>query len=71
MVPCPNPVDQVVLCAMSSNIEHVFVDGRRLVERGRFLHLDEQEIIRTARESQEHIVDKAQWHWPRWTVPAK
>ncbi|HJR91170.1 MAG TPA: amidohydrolase family protein, partial [Acidimicrobiia bacterium] len=70
MVPCPDPVSQVVMCAQSSNIEHVVADGRRLVERGAFLHLDEDEIIRTARTSQQYLLEASDWHWPRWSVPA-
>jgi cytosine/adenosine deaminase-related metal-dependent hydrolase len=70
LVPCPDPISQVVLTAQSSNIEHVIADGRHLVERGAFLHLDEADVIRTARQSQKYLLEASAWHWPHWSVGA-
>lgn len=70
LVPCPDPVAQVVLTAESSNIEYVFVDGRRLLERGTFSHLDTAGVIGSARDSHEYLVSTSGWNWPRGSVPA-
>jgi cytosine/adenosine deaminase-related metal-dependent hydrolase len=68
MVPCPDPVAQVVLAAQSSNIEYVFADGRKLLERGSFPHLDTPAIIEDARDSHRHLVESSHWNWPHWSV---
>ena len=44
MMPCHNPVSNVVYSANASNVKYVFVDGKMLYKNGEFLTLDKEKI---------------------------
>lgn len=44
MLPCHNPVSNVVYSANASNVKYVFVDGKMLYNNGSFLTLDKEKI---------------------------
>jgi 5-methylthioadenosine/S-adenosylhomocysteine deaminase len=48
--PRPDPVSAVVYSATASNVETVLIDGRAVMRDGELLTLDEQEVLRSARE---------------------
>jgi 5-methylthioadenosine/S-adenosylhomocysteine deaminase len=48
MLPLYNPVSQLVYCNNSHNVSHVWVKGRNLLNEGRLMTLNEDEIIAKA-----------------------
>lgn len=44
MVPCHNPVSNVVYSANASNIKYTFVDGRMLCKNGEFTTIDKEKV---------------------------
>ena len=44
MIPCHNPVSNVVYSANSGNVKYVFVDGKILYKNGEFMTLDKEKI---------------------------
>lgn len=55
LTPSPNPVSIVVYCATGSDVELVMVDGEIVVRDGKILTLDEESVLRTARERAEKL----------------
>lgn len=50
--PCYNPISQVAYAAHSSQITHVWVDGKCLLEQGVLTTVDEQAVMKKAKEWQ-------------------
>lgn len=50
LIPCLNPVGTLLHTCIADDIEKVFVNGRMLVDNGKILQLDEEDIIREAQE---------------------
>lgn len=46
LIPCLNPVGTIIHTGISSDIEKVFVNGNMLVDNGRIVQIDEEEIIK-------------------------
>lgn len=44
MVPCHNPVSNVVYSANASNVKYTFVDGKMLYKNGEFLTIDKEKV---------------------------
>lgn len=44
MMPCHNPVSNVVYSANAENVKYVFVDGKMLYQNGEFLTVDKEKI---------------------------
>lgn len=44
MVPCHNPVSNVVYSANAGNVKYVFADGRMLYKNGEFLTVDKEKV---------------------------
>ncbi|HET9530477.1 MAG TPA: amidohydrolase family protein, partial [Blastocatellia bacterium] len=54
-IPHPDPVSAIVYSATASDVETVLIDGRVVMREGRLLTLDEQDVIRDAREHAERL----------------
>lgn len=59
LTPSPNPVSTVVYCASGSDVELVMVNGDIVVRDGRVLTLDDETVLRTARERAEKLYVRA------------
>jgi cytosine/adenosine deaminase-related metal-dependent hydrolase len=59
LTPSPNPVSTAVYCATGSDVELVMVDGEIVVRNGKILTLDEESVLRTARERAEKLYGRA------------
>jgi 5-methylthioadenosine/S-adenosylhomocysteine deaminase len=53
--PHPDPISAIVYSATASDVETVIIDGRVVMREGRLLTLDEQGVIRDAREHAERL----------------
>jgi 5-methylthioadenosine/S-adenosylhomocysteine deaminase len=53
--PCYDPISQLVYSASRHEVRHVWVGGKRVVENGRCVSADEQEIIHRARHWRDRI----------------
>jgi cytosine/adenosine deaminase-related metal-dependent hydrolase len=51
--PHPDPVSAIVYSATASDVDTVIIDGRAVMRGGDLLTLDEQEVLRSAREHAE------------------
>ncbi|RMF59134.1 MAG: 5'-deoxyadenosine deaminase [Calditrichaeota bacterium] len=49
--PADNVISQIVYSAQSRDVVHVMVDGKWVVQYGRTVAYDEEEVVRTAREA--------------------
>lgn len=56
LIPCLNPLGILLHTAIGSDIETVFIDGKKVVDQGRLLTVDEESLIREAQE-----VARRQW----------
>lgn len=69
LTPSPNPVSTVVHCATGADVREVVIDGKVVVRDGRVLTLDEEKVVRTARERAEALYRRAGVNaGPRWPV---
>lgn len=69
LTPSPNPVSTVVHCATGADVREVVIDGKVVVRDGRALTLDEEKVVRTARERAEALFRRAGVKaGPRWPV---
>lgn len=50
LIPCLNPVGTILHTSIGSDIEKVFVNGRMLVDDGKIIQTDEEEIIKEAQK---------------------
>jgi cytosine/adenosine deaminase-related metal-dependent hydrolase len=68
--PCVNPVSNVVYGATGRDVHVVVVDGRIVVEGGKLLTMDEEEIIKAANQAIRGLLqrtglqDKVKSYWP-------
>ena len=67
--PLLHPVQNLVLNAPDRSIESVWVDGRKVVEEGRVLTVDMDDLLRRADVASGALLDRtglsAPWMWPR------
>ncbi len=61
--PDDDPIRSLVHYAVQEDVEHVYIDGRRVVESGRVLGLDERQTLRDG----ERLVDKMASQFARWS----
>lgn len=62
--PVWDPIRSLVMCASGSNVRTVLVDGRIVVDEGRVLFADENELMRKAQESCEAVWRRfPETHW--------
>ncbi|MEK6322028.1 MAG: 5'-deoxyadenosine deaminase [Acidobacteriota bacterium] len=54
-IPHPNPVSTIVYAAEASDVETVLIDGHVVMRAGELTTLDEQAVIREAKEQSEHL----------------
>jgi cytosine/adenosine deaminase-related metal-dependent hydrolase len=59
LTPSPNPVSTVVHCATGADVREVVIGGKVVVRDGRVLTLDEEKVVRTARERAEALYRRA------------
>jgi 5-methylthioadenosine/S-adenosylhomocysteine deaminase len=66
--PMLHPVQNLVLNASDRSIESVWVDGRRLVDRGRLLSMDLPDVLERSDRAAAQLLDRiglrAPWAWP-------
>jgi 5-methylthioadenosine/S-adenosylhomocysteine deaminase len=55
MTPHPNPVSTIVYAAEASDVETVLIDGRIVMRAGELTKLDEQAVIKEAREQSNQL----------------
>jgi 5-methylthioadenosine/S-adenosylhomocysteine deaminase len=59
-----DPIRSLVETAVSRDVRTVIVDGETLVDDGRYLRLDEQELLRKVQAKGEQVWDAVpKWHW--------
>ncbi|HEY7713207.1 MAG TPA: chlorohydrolase family protein [Candidatus Binatia bacterium] len=59
-----DPIRSLVETAVSRDVRTVIVDGETLVDNGRYLRLDEQELLEKVQIKGEEIWDSVpKWHW--------
>ena len=57
-VPCRDPVKNLVNCAQRNDVNTVIVDGKKLVEDGRMLYIDEDKLVEEVQKVGERIWSK-------------
>ena len=67
--PLLDPLQNLVLNATDRSIESVWVNGRKLVERGRLLSIDLPRLLERVDAAAAALLDRVGLH-PRWTWPA-
>jgi len=69
LTPSPNPVSTVVHCATGDDVDTVVIDGQIVVRDGRCLTLDEEAVLREARQRAADVYRRAGIEIkPRWPV---
>ena len=59
-----DPIRSLMEAAVSRDVRTVIVDGETLIENGRYLRLDEQELLDKVQAKGEQIWDSVpKWHW--------
>lgn len=67
--PLNDPVRQLVWSADGRGVDSVWVDGQRVVEKGRCLLIDEEDLYRAAQAAAESIISRSGLPWLRaWAV---
>jgi probable dihydroxyacetone kinase regulator len=59
LVPSPNPISTIVYAAKGSDVEHVVIDGKTIVDKEQVLTLDEDAVLASARDLSQKIYAKA------------
>jgi cytosine/adenosine deaminase-related metal-dependent hydrolase len=68
-VPCRDPIRNLVNCAQRSDVMTVIVDGKKLLEDGRMLFVDEGKLVKEVQEVGERIWKKIpEKHYSKTTV---
>jgi cytosine/adenosine deaminase-related metal-dependent hydrolase len=57
--PSPNPVSTLVYAATGGDVDTVMVDGRMVVEHGKLLTMNEEEVIAQARKHAPEVYRRA------------
>jgi cytosine/adenosine deaminase-related metal-dependent hydrolase len=69
--PYRDPVKALVNCGTVDDVEHVFVDGRMVVESGRVLAVDQAALLAAAQQEAERLwASVAEWHPEKLTADA-
>jgi cytosine/adenosine deaminase-related metal-dependent hydrolase len=69
VVPAPDPVSAIVFSAKGSDVDTVVIDGKVVVAGGQALTMDEERILREAKERAEELFQRAGGSYgPRWPV---
>ena len=59
-----DPIRSLMETAVSRDVRTVIVDGETLVDNGKYLRLDEQELLDKVQAKGEQVWDSvAKWHW--------
>jgi cytosine/adenosine deaminase-related metal-dependent hydrolase len=59
-----DPIRSLMETAVSRDVQTVIVDGEMLVENGKYLRLDEQELLGKVQAKGEQVWDSVRkWHW--------
>jgi cytosine/adenosine deaminase-related metal-dependent hydrolase len=59
-----DPIRSLMETAVSRDVRTVIVDGETLVDNGKYLRLDEQELLEKVQAKGEQVWDSvAKWHW--------
>jgi cytosine/adenosine deaminase-related metal-dependent hydrolase len=67
--PSPNPVSTLVYAATGGDVDTVVVDGRMVVEHGKLLTMNEEEVIEQARKHAPEVYRRAGIDVkPRWPI---
>ena len=68
-VPLRDPVQDIVLCGVPTDVRHVLVDGRVVVRDGRIPGLDEEALVDALQANAEEIFeDLPSWQWQKQTI---
>jgi 5-methylthioadenosine/S-adenosylhomocysteine deaminase len=69
LIPAPDPVSTIVCAASGSDVDTVVIDGKIIVRHGQVITMDEERILREARERAEKVYQRAGVKYgPRWPV---
>jgi 5-methylthioadenosine/S-adenosylhomocysteine deaminase len=69
LVPAPDPVSAVVYAAKGSDVDTVVIDGKIVVQHCQVLTMDEERIVREARDRAAKLYQRAGVvGGPRWPV---
>lgn len=69
LVPAPNPVSTIVNAASASDVNMVVIDGKVVVQDGEVLTMDEERILRLAKERADALYQRSGVDsGPRWPV---
>lgn len=67
--PSPNPVSSLVYAATGGEVDTVVVDGRIVVEQGQLLTMNEEEVMKQARQHAEALYQRAGIEIkPKWPI---
>ncbi|KAI9309184.1 amidohydrolase [Cunninghamella echinulata] len=67
--PNPNPISTLVYAATGGEVESVVVDGVMVVEKGKLLSMNEEEILREARHHADALYKRAGFRGqPKWPI---
>jgi len=69
MVPIRDPIRNLVNCASRQDVQHVIVDGKIVVEDGKFLTINEENLLKEVQKVTEGIWDRLpDNHYLNWTA---
>lgn len=67
--PNPNPISTLVYTATGGEVETVVIDGELVVEKGKLLSMDEDEILKEARHHADTLYARAGFRGqPKWPI---
>jgi cytosine/adenosine deaminase-related metal-dependent hydrolase len=67
--PYRDPIKALVHCGTTDDVEHVFVDGRPVVDGGRITGVDERALLADAQTEAERLwASVPEWHWQKLTA---
>jgi cytosine/adenosine deaminase-related metal-dependent hydrolase len=69
LVPAPDPVSAIVFAARGSDVDTVLIDGKIVVQNGHVLTMDEERILREAKQRAAKLYQRTGGSYgPRWPV---
>lgn len=64
MTPVRDPVKNLIMCANSSDVDTVFVDGEKLVENGKVKGVEEKFLLEKMQKISEKVCERfSEYHW--------
>jgi 5-methylthioadenosine/S-adenosylhomocysteine deaminase len=57
-IPMYDPVSTLVYSSNGSDVDTVIVNGKLLVEKGKFTNIDEHDILKRAQEASQNIIER-------------